>query len=167
MDSYLIWSLVLFLVGALIAVIEVIVPSGGLLAVAALAALGGSLYCAYQLSGWMLAAAAVLEAVSIPALVVFTLKVLPRTSMGKSLMLSPPASDKGPAGSAAPRPPGEFDALLGHEGRAVTMLRPSGTAEIDGKRVSVVTSGEMIGEGARVRVAMVEGNRVVVEAIKA
>jgi len=166
MNSYLVWSLVLFLVGALIAVIEVVVPSGGILAVAALAALGGSLYCAYQLSGWTLAVAAILEAISIPALVVFTFKVLPRTSVGKSLMLSPPSSRNSPSAGRGLRPAGEFDAMMGREGRAATMLRPSGTVEIDGKRVSVVTNGEMIGEGARVRVVLVEGNRVVVEAIK-
>lgn len=56
-------------------------------------------------------------------------------------------------------------ALLGKEGTATSELRPAGVAEIEGRRVDVVTQGGMIAEGDRVRVAEVEGNRVVVEAI--
>lgn len=56
-------------------------------------------------------------------------------------------------------------ALLDKEGTASSELRPAGVAEIEGQRVDVVTQGEMIAEGDRVRVAEVEGNRVVVEAI--
>ena len=167
MNPYLAWSLALFVVGALVTIVEVVVPSGGLLAVAALAALGGSLYCAYQLSGWALAGVAILEAVSVPLIIFVTFRILPKTSIGKNLILSPPEPDK--TGSSGPptAPMGELGELFGREGRAATMLRPSGTADIDGRRVSVVTNGEMIGEGTRVRVILVEGNRVVVEAAKA
>ena len=40
-----------------------------------------------------------------------------------------------------------------------------GFADIGGKRVDVVTRGENIEQGAKVRVVEVEGNRVVVEKI--
>ena len=52
--------------------------------------------------------------------------------------------------------------LLHREGAAVSDLRPAGVAEIEGQRVDVVTQGEMVAEGDRVRVTEVEGNRVVV-----
>ena len=55
-------------------------------------------------------------------------------------------------------------ALVGKEGVATTDLRPSGMADIAGNRTDVVTDGEMIKKGTRVRVLLVEGNRVVVEA---
>jgi membrane-bound serine protease (ClpP class) len=42
------------------------------------------------------------------------------------------------------------------------MLRPAGHATIDGRRVDVVSRGEMIAEGVPVVVVEVEGNRVVV-----
>ena len=56
--------------------------------------------------------------------------------------------------------------LLHKGGIAASDLRPAGVAEIEGRRVDVVTQGEMIAEGTRVRVTEVEGNRVVVERIK-
>jgi membrane-bound serine protease (ClpP class) len=55
--------------------------------------------------------------------------------------------------------------LLGKEGQAHTNLRPAGIVEIDGKRFDVVTSGEPIDKGGRVRVVKVEGNRIVVRLV--
>jgi membrane-bound serine protease (ClpP class) len=54
--------------------------------------------------------------------------------------------------------------LLNCSGTALTTLRPSGTALIDGKRIDVVTDGSMIERGAGVKVIAVEGARVVVRA---
>ncbi len=54
--------------------------------------------------------------------------------------------------------------LLNQTGTALTNLRPSGMAQINGKRVDVVTEGSMIEQGAVVRVVAVEGLRVVVRA---
>jgi membrane-bound serine protease (ClpP class) len=55
--------------------------------------------------------------------------------------------------------------LLERTGSALSPLRPAGTALIDGKRVDVVTEGQMVEKGARVRVVAVEGMRVVVRGI--
>jgi len=44
----------------------------------------------------------------------------------------------------------------------LTPLRPSGTAEINGSRIDVVTGGEFIAAGESVEVYQVEGGRVVV-----
>ena len=55
-----------------------------------------------------------------------------------------------------------YAALSGKTGNAVTVLRPSGIALIDGERVDVVTRGEMIEKDAPVRVVEVEGGRIVV-----
>jgi membrane-bound serine protease (ClpP class) len=53
--------------------------------------------------------------------------------------------------------------LVGKEGETISELRPAGFATLDGRRIDVVTQGEMISKGKRVRVVQVEGNRVVVE----
>jgi len=55
------------------------------------------------------------------------------------------------------------DKLLGKEGEALSQLRPSGTALIDGKRYVVVTQGELLEKGTHVRVTDVAGNRIVVK----
>ena len=163
MGTYLLWSIALFLIGVVIAVLEAILPSGGVLAVAALGALGASLYCAYQLSGAAMAIVAVLEAIVVPAAFVMAFKLLPRTAMGREMLLSPPKPGKPKMPDEAILPSGHGP-LHGATGRAVTMLRPSGTAEIDGRRISVVTNGEMLPAGTAIKVVHVEGNRVVVEA---
>lgn len=56
--------------------------------------------------------------------------------------------------------------LLSAEGTTATTLHPSGIILIDGKRIDVVSSGEMIAKGSRVKVVEVEGNRVVVRKVK-
>jgi membrane-bound serine protease (ClpP class) len=55
--------------------------------------------------------------------------------------------------------------LLDKSGTALTTLRPSGTALIEGQRIDVVTDGSMIERGASVKVVAVEGARVVVRAV--
>ncbi|MBI4566171.1 MAG: hypothetical protein HY716_15910 [Planctomycetes bacterium] len=58
-----------------------------------------------------------------------------------------------------------YSAYAGREGEALTDLRPAGMILIDGHKVDVVTAGESVAKGARVRVTKVEGNRVVVKAV--
>lgn len=59
----------------------------------------------------------------------------------------------------------DYAALAGRAGEALTDLRPGGAAAIDGRRVDVVTNGELVPKGAPVTVTKVEGNRVVVRAV--
>jgi len=55
--------------------------------------------------------------------------------------------------------------LLNGTGTALTQLRPSGVALINGQRVDVVTEGGLIERGAKVQVVAVEGSRIVVRGI--
>jgi membrane-bound serine protease (ClpP class) len=55
--------------------------------------------------------------------------------------------------------------LLNGTGVALTQLRPSGVASINGQRVDVVTEGGLIERGSAVKVVEVEGTRIVVRAI--
>lgn len=57
--------------------------------------------------------------------------------------------------------------LVGKRGKAVTPLRPSGTALIDDRRVDVVTEGEYIPKDTEVVVVQVDGGRVVVRQTEA
>ncbi|WP_433927406.1 NfeD family protein [Sorangium cellulosum] len=81
---------------------------------------------------------------------------LPRTGAGRRMvLLETQRSGRGPDARLA--------ALVGKEGRALTPLRPAGTVEIEDRAVDVVTDGLYVEAGTPVRVASVEGNRVVVE----
>lgn len=48
---------------------------------------------------------------------------------------------------------------LGKTGTAMTPLRPTGVAEFDGERIEVVTEGEFIASGSRVRVVAMDRRR--------
>ncbi len=55
--------------------------------------------------------------------------------------------------------------LLHGVGVALSGLRPSGTASINGERVDVVSEGAFIEQGAAIRVVVVEGVRIVVREV--
>jgi len=62
--------------------------------------------------------------------------------------------------------PRDQSKLTGKEGIAITSLRPSGTAEIEGKRVDVVSEGSYVPAGEKLVVERVEGVRVIVRPLK-
>ena len=57
----------------------------------------------------------------------------------------------------------QASSLVGKTGVTKTPLRPSGIAELNGERKSVVTEGGFIDAGKNVRVVSVSGVRIVVE----
>ena len=88
-------------------------------------------------------------------------KVLPKTPFGKRLILTGPPTE-GAGGAADP----SLASLEGKRGVTVSALRPAGFARIEGRKVDVVTRGEMIGEDVEVVVLDSRANRVVVAAAK-
>jgi membrane-bound ClpP family serine protease len=92
--------------------------------------------------------------VLLAAALVICLRSTANGRLSKSrLVLNEQAVSKQPASPAA---------IIGKTGTACTPLRPAGIAEIDGKRMNVVTEGDFIDAGEKIRVASAEGNRIVV-----
>ncbi len=146
-------------IGLLLIVAELLFPSFGALGLMAGLFIIGSVAYAFSqdsdLGVGFLAATCVL----VPAMIFVGFRLLPLSPFAKHLVA------KGFTfvdGAAVDR---RDAALVGREGRVDSLLRPAGTVTIDGRRVDVVTRGEAIEAGARVRVIEVEGNRVVVAAI--
>jgi membrane-bound serine protease (ClpP class) len=89
---------------------------------------------------------------------IFWMKNFSRFAMGRKLIL-----DRSIQGSS----PAEFSIeLKGTEGVALTDLRPSGTALIQGKRYDVVTEGRWIKAGTKLKVVEMERNRIIVRNIE-
>jgi membrane-bound serine protease (ClpP class) len=86
------------------------------------------------------------------------LRFLPRLPFGKRLILQTGLD----AGQGYASPPETDRQWLGKSGTAISPLRPSGIADVDGERVDVVSDGEFIESGARILVTRVDGNRIVV-----
>ncbi len=74
------------------------------------------------------------------------------------------------AGLGAEAPGGsltkKYDHLLGKQGEAKTVLRPSGVAVIDGQRVHVLTDGTFLDPGQKIEVIEVDGHRVIVRRLE-
>lgn len=170
-------AIFLFACGVFLVVLEVIIPSMGLLTLMALACFGISVWQALDAAG---PAAAWTMGVIAPILTIvilfFGLKYAPRTSWGRGLVLSRPEEQGArvppsvsqtakvtPQGGTAEA---RLGPLVGKEGVAHSDLRPVGIVLVDGQRVDCVTEGALIDRGARVRVVAVQGNRVVVRRVK-
>lgn len=143
----------LIAIGLAAILLEMFVPSFGIIGIAGFGCLVAAVVLAYVhlgSTGGTIFLAAVL--VLAPALIFLGLKVFPRTFFGRWLIhredLATPAA--------------RHADLVGARGSALTDLRPSGTASLAGRRVSVVTGGEFVGKGEPVTVVSVEGARVVV-----
>ena len=133
--------------------LELFVPSFGIIGVAGFGCLVAAVVLAYARIGVTVGTvflAVVL--VCTPALIFLGLKVFPRTFFGRWLI------HREDLGTPAAR----HADLLGASGRTLTDLRPSGTALVGGRRLSVVTGGEFVGRDEAVTVTAVEGSRIVV-----
>lgn len=83
------------------------------------------------------------------------LKFFPESRMARKFIAQ---SAVGDLGVAKPE-------LLHGTGTALTQLRPSGVAQINGQRVDVVTEGGLIERGTPVKVVAAEGARIVVRKV--
>ena len=56
----------------------------------------------------------------------------------------------------------ELKEMVGLEGVALTQLRPTGTGEFGGMRIDVVTEGDFIPKGSKIKIIDVKGYRTIV-----
>lgn len=52
--------------------------------------------------------------------------------------------------------------FLGSEGKTITALRPSGTADFSGVKLDVVSDGEYISKNTTIIISKIDGNRIIV-----
>ena len=155
MNDGLLLPILLQLVGVVVIIAEIILPSGGILSIAALAVFGYSLFIVFSdismTIGFFFVAA---DLILIPVLVIQGLKLLARSpvTLRKTLSRKEGVSSQ----------PSELESYMGAQGNAATDLRPAGIAVIDGKRVDVVTRGEYIEKNAAINVTAVTGNQIIV-----
>ena len=140
-------------------VVEIFVPSFGLLAALAAGLLLYSLYLVFTTISVNIGLVFVgVDIFIIPVVLVLGFKALGASSWSLHKTLS---RDDGVA-SQSP----DLAAWVGKNGVAVTNLRPSGTVMIGDTRLDAVTDGDYVSSGTPVRVTLVSGNRMVVEKIE-
>lgn len=153
--------LLLLLVGFGLVLAEVFFPSFGALSLLAGAALIGAVILGYQESHTMGTGILIATIVGLPLLIFMAFRAFPKTRIGRR-MISPGTEWSDEERQAVQEGVGD---LLGKTGFARGPLRPAGIAEIEGRRVDVVTRGGLIEAGSPIRVLRLEGNRIVVEAV--
>jgi len=84
-----------------------------------------------------------------------SLRYFPRSPLGQRMMLHSSLASARSSHSASTD-------LIGREGVAQTVLRPSGIGLIDGRRLDVMAESDMIERGSQIRVVAVERARIVV-----
>lgn len=148
-----------FLLGIIALVLEVFVfPGFGVAGITGLILLGwGILLVAVDVT--QATEALVLAFIATIVIFIVGLRLMSRYKMWHWLTLQNKQQKE--EGYVAPLP--ELKLFTGLEGIALTPLRPAGAAEVDGHRLDVVTGGEFIRPGSRVKVVKVEGTRVVVK----
>jgi membrane-bound serine protease (ClpP class) len=156
MNSNLILPVILQLLGVVVVIAEIIIPSGGLLSILAAGLFGYSLYLVFTAVSATAGGAFILaDLILIPVLVYYGIKFLARSPVTLRTMLS---SKDGVTTQSS-----EQKAYVGREGRALTDLRPSGVALIDGQRMDVVTRGEYLEKQTDIVVVSVRGNQIIVK----
>jgi membrane-bound serine protease (ClpP class) len=156
MSKNLIIPIVLQLIGVVVIIAELVLPSAGLLTIAALGLFGYSLFLVFT---------SISTAAGFTFLVIDLLLLPVFLILGVKLLAASPATLRESLKSqdGATSQPKSLIKLLGCDGIALTDLRPSGAALISGKRYDVVSTGEYIDKDSSIVVSIVNGNRIVVK----
>ena len=162
-------DVLIFAAGLVLVGVEVfVIPGFGLFGILGGVAVLGGLYMAllgnlpttpdFTRAGMVLTTSILIVLVSVWALI----RALPGSSrLARSGVFLLTRTDRDIGYESAPH---RFD-LVGREGRAITDLRPSGTALVGEERIDVVSESEWIPAGSPIRVVTAEGYRHVVRAI--
>ncbi len=153
-------AIILFIVGIILLLVEVFIPGFGIPGLGGITAIFTSIVMASRSMEQALASLAISMVLSV-VLIFVLVKFAPRNKYFDRLILS----------TRQNREEGYINmdddiTLIGREGIAVTPLRPSGTANIEGNRMDVITRGEYVKKDERIRIIRVEGNRIIVEKIE-
>lgn len=153
-------QIVLFLLGLILLVVEMFIPGFGI---------AGGCGIVLLIVGIIMTAQTLLQAfimaliliLLISLLLMFILRSAKKGKLSKKLILK----------SASKREDGysttsDHTALLGKEGLALSLLRPSGVGEFDGQRLDVVSEGLYIEPGTKIKIVQTEGRRIVVKPVE-
>ncbi|KAA3608059.1 MAG: hypothetical protein DWQ01_13360 [Planctomycetota bacterium] len=156
----MILPLILILIGFGLVLAEVFFPSLGVLSILAGISIIASVILAFQESNPFGIAILTVAVAGVPVTVFLAFRVFPRTPVGRR-MVNPGFNWKAEERAAVQHRAAQF---VGRSGVAESPLRPAGIADFAGERLDVVTRGEHVDPGTRVRAVRFVANRLIVEA---
>jgi len=156
----LVWATLLLVVGLTLVLLEILVPSGGMLGFLSISSLVGGVILAFYHRGAQVGFLFLtIAVVGVPAAIALGFRWWPKTPMGRRILLEVPSSED-------VLPDNPLRSLVGKYGVAKTVMLPSGAVVIDGRSIDALSEGESIEAGQRVQVIEVHGNRVVVRPVE-
>jgi len=159
-------EIIIFVLGLILLLIEIfVIPGFGIFGIIGIALMIAGLFLGlisdFPIVDMNLISLAIIQLAftffATAIVIALLIKFLPKTNMFNKLILQEKVKEK--SGYAIKE---KFIDLIGKEGIALTDLRPSGTALIDGKRIDVVTEGDYITHNTSIIVKSVEGSKIVV-----
>ena len=157
------WAILLLVVGLAVALLEVFIPSGGILSVLSGASIVAAIVVGFgDPRPWVGFAILATAAVGLPTVVVLALRWWPSTPFGRRVLLRVPRGEDVLPDSPRQR---SLKELIDRVGYAKSRMLPSGAVTVDGRTIDAVSEGMPIEPGQRVRVIEVHGNRVVVRPV--
>lgn len=164
-NTLLMWGFGLMGAALLLVVIELMVPSGGIIAVTAIVVTIAAIAAFFKYDTMWGVSSLAFTIVMIPVVFHYAFKIIPYTPMGKRLILGQKDEEETQREVLAEQQArDEEQALVGLTGVALTDLRPVGAAQIEGNRIEVLAEGGAISAGTPIRVTSVQGNQVKVRA---
>jgi len=160
MSGSWIWPAVCLGIGFALIVVEVFIPSGGLIGISAALFLAVAIWLAFSVSSQLGIVFLSLTVVLLPVAIVLAVQIWPKTPMGKWMILMPPKPDDVEPETNLTQGT-RLEHLIGQFGKCLTPLRPSGTVEMDGRRIDGLAEEGMIPAGALVKAVQVRGGQIV------
>ncbi|MEM1093353.1 MAG: NfeD family protein [Bacteroidota bacterium] len=166
------WEVALFVLGVILIAVEIfVIPGFGIAGISGLTLVIGSLIAAlignvgfdFPTADGIGRALSTLAATMVLFVVLlFSMgRYLPQTRRFNRLVLAETVGN----GSGLALPMMAETTLLGEQGLTVTALRPSGTADLGGERLEVVSGGDYVEPGTRIEVVRVRGQQVMVRPV--
>lgn len=153
------WAAILMLLGVSLAVLEIFVPSGGVIGFLSITSVLAAIGLAFYRGPWYGLSFLGMAVLALPSVLVAALHYWPETPMGRRIMLGAPKSEEVLPEDDERR---FLKSLVGRMGQAKSLMLPSGAVLIDGHHVDALSEGMAIEKGQWVQVVEVRGTRVVV-----
>lgn len=165
MEPLLLWGLGLLAAAVLLLLLDIFVPSGGVLSLTSLVTSIAGIVCLWRHSTTWGLIGVLLVVVLGPAVMIFGLNVWQHTPLGRKMIGAPTDEERAAQNMAAEQERSARLSLLGQEGTARTDLRPVGVVEIAGQRYDALSESSLIPAGSRIRVTVVESNVIKVRPV--
>ncbi len=159
MSAIALATILLILAFALL-LLDLFLPSSGMLILAGCLSACGSLLFAFRDSFNTGLTFSILVLASIPVVLTIFIKVWPHTRIGKKMIGELPEKQDFHWADAHQVP--DATQLVGAIGRTVVEMMPAGEVEIEGKHFDSISEGQLIEKGKTVRVLKVDMGRLVV-----